>query len=429
MSFSANNISERINVNKDTDGSVLKLQTASCLLLGMFCVLSILASDSLSWLRMLLFSGFFFLSFIRFKALKVPLLYWIFVLLILFFNIIAFIKGYFVFGKYSFIEAKLIIGYFIVFSFMIVFIKKEHIQIIDKSILIGSFLLSFYFIYMFLGLLNLNVLYFGDFLNQGYDLSMHGGKVKLYANHITILTFVFPYILVKTILGEGSRKQNIIALILTGLCTYISLRRGVILSAALGFLITVLILTIRKKKIIRRVLIIAITFIILLSGYFKISGADYEQYKKEIKSSFDFKKNPSNIIRYKQLVFFIKKISEKPAFGYGLGAHDPKYIRSKDNPAHYELGYLKMIYAGGLVTFIANLLLFSWAFFIAVRFINSDRLDLAGKIAPAFAGWLSLVIYHASNPIFSQFSYLFFYFYFFYLLNTYITELKEKNYY
>jgi hypothetical protein len=378
---------------------------------------------------MLLFSGFFLISCFKLKALKVPSLYWIFILLILFFNIIAFIRGYLAFGKYSFIEAKLIIGYFIVFSFLIVFIKKEHIHTIEKSIFIGAIALSIYFIYMFLGLLNLNNLYFGDFLNQGYDLTMQGGKIKLYANHITILTFVFPYILIKTILGYGSKRQNIIVLILTGLCTYISLRRGVILSAALGLVITVLILAVRRKKVIRRVLIIIITFIVLLSGYFKISEADFNRYKAEILSSFDYKKNPSNLIRYHQLHFFIKKISVKPFFGYGLGAHDPKYIRSKDNPAHYELGYIKMIYAGGLVTFFANFLLFGWAFFIAIRFINNDRADLTKKIAPAFAGWLSLVIYHASNPIFSQFSYLFFYFYFFYLLNTTISELKAEKYY
>lgn len=396
----------------------------SGIFLGAFVVFSVLDSNGLPYLRIILLSGFLIFAYKHTITNRLPITYWILVFIILFLSSIALIRGYIVFGMLAIYESKLIIGYFAVFSFIILFINSIQIKIIETSILIGSMLLSIYFFYMFLCLLNHNPLCFGDFLNQNYTLSSNEGRIKLYANNISIFTFLFPYVLIKTILKDGSLRLNIIVLFLTSLSTFISLRRGVILSGIIGLIITIIIISFKERKMIKRILLVVLLLFALLTTYFSISNAKFDQYKKEILSSFDFNKNHSNLVRHEQFSFFIEQIKEKPIFGYGLGANNKKCVRNKINPADFELGYFKMIYAGGMIVFFANFILFLWALNKARILINRSKY-LAGKIAPALAGWLSLVIYHASNPIFSQFSYLFFYFYLFYLINVYNTKLKE----
>ncbi|MGD0340090.1 MAG: O-antigen ligase family protein [Bacteroidales bacterium] len=390
----------------------------SGIFLGSFVVFSVLDSNGLPLLRIILLVGFIFFAYKHTIKNNMSVTYWILVSLILFLSTIALIRGYIVYGKLAFFESKLILGYFAVFSFMILFINSTQVKIIETSILIGSILLSIYFFYMFLCLMNHNPICLGDFLKQNYTLSSYEGRIKLYANNISIFTFLFPFVLVKSILKDGSQRLNLFALFLTGLSTFISLRRGVILSGICGLIITIAIISFKERKMIKRILLVVLLLFVLLTTYFSISTAKFDQYKKEILSSFDFNKNHSNLVRHEQFNFFMEKIKNKPLFGYGLGAHDENYVRNKNNPADFELGYFKMIYAGGLTVFVANFILFLWVFNKARILINRSKY-LAKKIAPTLAGWLSLVIYHASNPIFSQFSYLLFYFYLFYLINVF----------
>jgi len=390
----------------------------SGIFLGSFVIFSIIDSNGLPLLRILLLMGFFTFGYKHIVKNTISVTFWFLVSLILVLSTIALIRGYIVYGKLAFYEAKLIVGYFAIFSFMLLFINSIQVKIIDTSILIGSIFLSIYFFYMFFCLMYHNPFCFGDFLKQNYGLSSYEGRVKLYANNISILTFLFPFVLIKTILKDGSQRLNLLALLLTGLSTFVSLRRGVILSGIFGLIVTLVIMSLKERKIIKRILFSILFLFVLLTSYFSISTAKFDQYKKEILSSFDFKTNHSNIVRHEQFNFFMEKIKNKPFFGYGLGAHDENYVRNKNNPADFELGYFKMIYAGGLSVFIANFILCLWALNKARILINRSKY-LAKKIAPALAGWISLLIYHASNPIFSQFSYIFFYFYLYYLINVY----------
>jgi len=392
-----------------------KLQKIS---LWAFIFFSFITPDVYSWIRFIFFTLFFLIGVVKFQNSKTHSFYWIFISFILLINLLQLFRGYLIYGDVSLIEARVIVIYYFIFVILTLFINESFINTIESAVIFGSIFIGLYFCYFFLAYLNVIPLYFGDFLKQNYDISDHYDRYKVYAVHLNILAYTIPFCIFKVLLEKKKRTFVIFVLIISGIAALISLRRGIILSAALGTIFSMFIITKYITKLLLNGLIIIGGVLLMLSIYFYTLNLDSQKYTDEILSSIDFSENTGNVIRKEQYNFLTDKISEKPLFGYGLGANDPGHVRDNNNPAHFELGYIKMIYASGLIIFLLNLSFTFWGIVKSRELIYKSK-EYTRIIAPALAGMISLLLYNITNPIFAMYSYMFCYFYLFYLINIY----------
>jgi O-antigen ligase len=394
----------------------------SSIFLFLFVVLSILVSDGYQFLRYGSLFIFIIFSLNNLKRIYVDFFYWIFIYIILSLTFVSFLMGVFLFPDHVLHDARVPLFYFLIYSLFPLILKEHHINTFDKAIIFGSFLLSTYFFYMLLGKLGFSPLYLGDFLKQDYDQEIIDGRMKIYANHLSILTFLFPYLFFRVILGKSNKIILFTVFVLAFFAAILSLRRGVILSGFIGIILGLIILYSFQKLKVSISWLIAFACLLLLLIY-NLSDVDFNKSIDELKSSVNFESNASNLVRKEQLEFFINKIKDRPIIGYGIGAHDIRYVRDPTNPTHFELGYVSMIYKGGLLLFFTVSLFCAYFFLSSLRIIKLYPVYF-NRVVPILAGWLSLLIYHASNPIFSQFSYLLFFFLFFYMI--YVIKSVKK---
>ncbi|MBN2286924.1 MAG: O-antigen ligase family protein [Tissierellales bacterium] len=254
-------------------------------------------------------------------------------------------------------------------------------------------------------------------MRQDYFVAASYSNAKIYALHLNSLTYLIPYVFFKTLNKDGKQIINLIALIMGSLTALLSLRRGIILSAIIGTVLTIII-TVKFRNIkITKVLAISFISIVAIFVLFHFSNVDIEKYFDAITSSFDFSNNRSNTIRTEQFSYLIDKIKDNPIFGHGIGAYDPNYYRSESNPANFELQYIKMIFASGFLGFFLNLAFVTSAFYSTLKLYR--RSDFHRKmLLPALAAWIATLVYNASNPLITQLGPYFMFFHIFYIINS-----------
>ena len=380
-----------------------------------------IAPNVFPWIRLALFASFITLAIFLKRIILPPKIYWYFICVITVINLIQFVRGYWSYGAISIVEAKLIIGYYCVYAMIILVVHRRFVEVIEQAIIYASIFIGIYFFYIFFARINVTSYFLGDFLHQGYDVGFKNMRYKIDGVHLSVLTYTVPFLIIKFWHNKPINKINAIGLLLAGMATLISLRRGIILSSFISVLLIMIVINPQKRRYIIKYATLILIFMFMLNIYFTRTGVNSLEYINVIKSSTDFNENRSNLLRKEQAYFLFDRIKENPIFGHGLGANDKRHIRSFENPAHFEIGYLKMIYASGLFLFIINCVFFLWGFKKAISLIKISR-HLSNNISPVLAGWIAVIIYNATNPIFSQFSYLFMYFHIFYLINIF------KNY-
>ena len=373
---------------------------------------------------MVLLIGFIAMSCISLKTRMSVKTYWQLIFFILLINVIQTVRGYVTYGSIAYFDAKLVVVYYLMNAVLIYFMNVNIVKRIEKAIIIATLIIGIYFLYIFSISIGLVPNIIGDFLQQGYEIFGSGWR-RNSGYHITMLCFTLPFVIILASQKTGNNKLNWFAIILAGISVLISMRRGIILSAIIGTTTTLLFLPSFRKGKIAYLLLTSITIFSLLIFYFNITGYNPSSYWDVILSSFDFQTN-SNYTRAIQYDFLISQIKLKPLFGFGIGANNPGIIRSFENVSAFELGYIAMIYKIGIIGFSLNLILSIWGFNRAIKIAKTSK-SHANHIAPALAGWISMLVYHSTNPIFSTFSNLFFYFYLFYLINIF-SSIKKLSY-
>ena len=344
--------------------------------------------------------------------------------IIIFFNIIMFIRGYYEYGDLAINDFKIFIIYFLLFSiFQLSISDLNKIKYLDFAIRIATFIINIYTIIFVLSSLSIIPFNITDFLKQEMFFAKGEGFFKIYGLNLVSYSFLTPYIISTKMffkkndmnLIKGGKMFNNINFYLTVIATIFTLRRAYILSTLIVMLILFLIIDFNKRKSI--IILIIITSIFLVFVYFN------PNYYYEIISSFNFTDNKSNIIRSEQLELMINYIKNKIWFGYGYGFHMPELVRN-ENITSYELQYLKLAATSGIV----GIILYFGSYLLFVR--NCIKMILKNKnkclfLFPALAGQLVVIISNTFNPILSQLSALIFLFYPIYVYNIYKGELNK----
>lgn len=345
--------------------------------------------------------------------------------ILIIYNTIQTIIGFPKFGNIALENFQVFVIYFSLYFYFSYFFKsKTQLEMLDKAIYLGGFLLNLYFFYCFLGITYKLPFYFGDFLEQNFQIPKDVNIIKVYALNVLSYFYLLPYFIIDFIYSFKNKKINkfkLINLLLTLIAVLITLRRGTIVASIFSTIIVLYLMVKNKLVFIKYLIIIFISIVFTMVFAFSLNkNTSVQRFKQELVSSFNFKvdrqKNRSNTIRTEQFQKLYSAWLEKPVFGHGLGAYFKNYRRSKTDPSNFELQYMKILYNTGLIGFLIISVFYITILISAYKTVKYN-LSIHKFIFPALAGNLCVVISNAFNPLLTQLSILFTFFHLIYILN------------
>jgi hypothetical protein len=280
-------------------------------------------------------------------------------------------------------------------------------------------------------------------LHQQARVVFYKGYVQFNVNSLATVLFVVPYLVATLMVGVTStdapddaaeaplwgrswlRRVAIgTALCLGLLLTVLSLRRSLVVVAALSPFLTIALLFLLPVRVDRRgwirlfqltvglgVLIVVLTVI----SHFEF-GVAPGTLSGKVAQGFDVTStDPGPSTRVDQFHYLIAGWEKGPLFGSGYGAIVPGFQPRPDvvqgirlgvtQPWSYELSYVALLYHTGLFglgLYAAGVL---WIFWSGLRIIRSGH-PLARRVIPVLVGTASFLIANATNPYLEKYDYM-----------------------
>jgi len=280
-------------------------------------------------------------------------------------------------------------------------------------------------------------------LHQQARVVFYKGYVQFNVNSLATVLFVVPYLVATLMVGVTStdahndsaaaplRQRTWLrrvaigtALCLGLLLTVLSLRRSLVVVAALSPFITIGLLFLLPVRIDRRgwlrlfqlavglgVLIVVLTVV----SHFEF-GVAPDTLSTKVAQGFDITSTePGPSTRVDQFHYLIAGWEKSPIFGSGYGAVVPGFQPRPDvvegvrlgvtQPWSYELSYVALLYHTGLFglgLYAAGVL---WIFWSALRIIRTGH-PLARRVIPVLVGTACFLIANATNPYLEKYDYM-----------------------
>lgn len=262
---------------------------------------------------------------------------------------------------------------------------------LTKVFIVSGAFNSIYIIYLFLNFWG----YVPDtfLLNLPINFTLHNnlGHLSFFTPNVTPLFFLLPFI-IALIINYNKKAVKIkkrylwLTLIVGLIATMMIGRRGLILVVFLSPIIVVFLnkFNFNKLKVNKRFLIGSIGVVIIILFVFIL------QFNFIDLLNVFFDPGSKRYIEFFQL---IHGWQQHPVFGAGFGVAAEGPITTH-TPGVYELSYVALLFATGLVGVLIYISLIIYLIVICMKSVD-DKYDL---MIPVVTGMLSLLIANASNP-------------------------------
>ncbi len=280
-------------------------------------------------------------------------------------------------------------------------------------------------------------------LQQQARVVFYNGYVQFNVNSLATVIFVVPYLVASLIVGltnadtpDASHAAPLrqrtwlrplvlgIGLCLGLLLTVLSLRRSLLVVAALSPFITIGLLFFLPAGIDRRGRLrlvqlaagMGVLVIVLAAVTHFGFGVTPGTVLTKVAQGFDFSSSdPGPSTRADQFHYLIAGWEQNPIFGAGYGAVVPGFHPRPQAvadmrldityPWSYELSYVALLYHTGLVGFGLYAAGVLWIFWTGLRIIRSGD-PLARGLIPVLVGTACFLIANATNPYLEKYDYM-----------------------
>jgi hypothetical protein len=251
-------------------------------------------------------------------------------------------------------------------------------------------------------------------------IGFYPGFIQFSLNNLASMLFLVPYLMALVVIsppGTSRTRQLLLwsALILGFAAVGLSLRRGIMLSVALGPLfiaVLVAFLPHQERAHAARSLAVLVASLVVLT----VAAALIAHYRYGwtpdnmftfIKAGFDFQNShePGAVARSQQFKSLIDAWTGSPIIGSGVGAAGASYVRDPSQPWAYELSYVALLYQTGVLGLALYASGAGWIFWTGIRMIRSGH-PLAFRLFPVLIGTAAFLVGNATNPYLAKFDYL-----------------------
>ena len=222
-----------------------------------------------------------------------------------------------------------------------------------------------------------------------------GFRIRAY--NLSSLAFGAPFLIALVTLGI--RFENRVAdwirwpsLVLTLSCLLISGRRGLIVATAVTSIFFVVLLMIRSQEQQRHASVRSLS-LIALAGVLALYSSGFR-----VGDFIDNLFGSSGDVRLStQVPAFLASINQSPVIGHGLGHALEQYKANIEEPWQYEVQYLLLLNAMGLVGILFLLVPTLYILVVAGRMALGSGIDGAVSLA-VLMGTMGVLIGNATNP-------------------------------
>lgn len=298
---------------------------------------------------------------------KIFYLFILFLILGIFYGIFGLLRN----NPGALITTKEIVFYpFLFFIFINQVTNIKTWELVNKTILISSFLLSTYIIATIANTFGIlpDWLYFSlETENTNLDVNSNSlesyGRLYASFSSLPILMFLQPYLFTYALLNKNTKKITWVTIILISLIMCLTGRR-ILLIVAIFFPIFIFFylkkgLKFTNTKFLnkKRIFFIISSIIFLLWYIILKLNINLSSIWEHFLFSFQFEQlTPDGTyvenIRIETFKHLMTGWLKSPIFGYGSGAYDPNFIRNAAEPWNYEITYVYLLYSFGLFGFI-----------------------------------------------------------------------------
>jgi hypothetical protein len=257
-------------------------------------------------------------------------------------------------------------------------------------------------------------------LHLDQRIGFYPGFIQFSLNNLASMLFLVPYLMAVVVLSPRgtSRARQILlwsALILGFAAVGLSLRRGIMLSVALGPLFIALLVAFLPRPerahaaqslAVLVAILVVLTVIAALVAHFRYGWTPDNMFTF-IKAGFDFQTShePGAVARSQQFKSLIDAWTGSPIIGSGVGAAGASYVRDPSQPWAYELSYVALLYQTGVLGLALYASGMGWIFWTAIRMIRSGH-PLGLQVFPVLVGTMAFLVGNATNPYLAKFDYL-----------------------
>ena len=279
-------------------------------------------------------------------------------------------------------------------------------------------------------------------LHQQARVVFYNGYVQYNINSLATVLFAVPYLVATLMVGvthndapdlvtAPSRRRIWLprlaigtALCLGLLLTVLSLRRSLVVVAALSPFMTIGLLFLLPTRIGRRGWLrlfqmaagLAAAIVVLTAVSHYAFGVAPGTLSAKVAQGFDVTSTePGPSTRVDQFHYLIAGWEQSPLFGSGYGAVVPGFRPRPDvllgirlgitQPWSYELSYIALLYHTGLVGLGLYAAGVAWIFFTGLRIIRSGH-PFAHRLIPVLVGTACFLIANATNPYLEKYDYM-----------------------
>jgi hypothetical protein len=198
-----------------------------------------------------------------------------------------------------------------------------------------------------------------------------------------------------------------LALALALMAAALSGRRALIVIVGLApiFSITFLLIGGVKANIKSMVLYSGIFLVCVLFLAINFAGLDLSKSIENFMTGFNVSASASSVARANQFSALIEEWSKYPLLGNGLGASVKSVIRAQDMPWAYELTYVALLFAVGMVGFAIYSLAVLWIFLQGLVIVQRSP-QSAVLIVPVISALACMLVANGTNPYLFKFDYL-----------------------
>lgn len=307
-------------------------------------------------------------------------------------------------------------------------ISERIVKGLEKTMVFATIFVAVFLAYCVLGELNivpplphLDWIFTQEELALGFVFAVlfGAGHAEIMFPAIGSLLFLVPFLLAAAVIprspNEGwvSKPWIITALALSLPIVVLSGRRGLQLVVMLTPLSTLAFGLFQPRKerwrLSRSLAVLTLSLVLLAAvSAIALRSSDkitFEGLADRFSEGFDFSASNravNEIVRVEQYLALMDGWRQAPFLGRGLGAVAPASIRSEGMPWLYELCYLDLLFATGLLGFAAYAAGILWIYWTGIKIIRQGGSDGRFMLA-ALVGMTGLLIANGTNPYLARF--------------------------
>lgn len=295
--------------------------------------------------------------------------------------------------------------------------KFEHIENLNKLILLSNLFISIYATWVILFVLKIIPdSYFINLFGENLTYSPKGKSLAIAFSALPTLFFSIPYLIAKLLSQSRvnfllKNSNLVLLLIFTLFISIINRRNALYLVILLSPIITLYFksfLPFAKKKYtikFKSLLIYGtLLIIIFILGISFLTNINLSNIITDFFAGFDFKNDASASVRRLQFFSLTNSWLESPLIGHGLGA-GTELTRSTEMPWAYELYYLSILHNMGILGFSIYVFGIVWIYKNGILIIKKG-INLSYYMIYILVGFTTFLIASATNPYIGKFDYM-----------------------